>query len=149
MASQLRAVHAKQQPARIATTLFHRIGHFLSNSAQPAHFCSVGQKKCNKPHRAKISVQMKVQEEYLRCGRTRGVRFCVMGLHRILGRGAGAWHAHRKPRCSPKFRTTDSIGWLSRTSKVLPTRPICRKPSASQQLAEVSTVTSAKSFPYL
>ena len=62
MASQLRAAHAERQPARIDTTLFHSTGHFLSNSAQPAHVCSVCQKKCDKPHRAKISVQMKVQE---------------------------------------------------------------------------------------
>ena len=61
MASQLRAVHAKQQPARIATTLFHRIGQVISNSAQTAHICSLGQKQCDKPHRAKICVQMKVQ----------------------------------------------------------------------------------------
>ena len=61
MASQLRVVHTKQQRARIATTLFRRIGQFLSNSAQTAHICSVGQKQCDKPHRAKASVQIKVQ----------------------------------------------------------------------------------------
>ena len=44
MASKSRAVDARQQPARIATTLFHRIRQFLSNSAQTSTVCSVGQK---------------------------------------------------------------------------------------------------------